>query len=307
MTNLSEFTFLSSDGKTQLHGMLWEPEGVAVRAVLQICHGVAEHIARYDGFARALNEQGIVVAGHDHLGHGKSLPEGGTPVYFGQGNTWNTVVDDIYVLHQRLKQRYPDVPLCIMGHSMGSFLARSYAARHGDDIDAFVFCGTAGHNPVMPIAKLIANAEIKRTGGNVPSKKLDLLAFGAYNKPFEQRTTFDWLSANQANVDRYIADPLCGFTFTAAAFRDLFTGLSEVSRKDWAANVPNRPILVIAGDKDPVGSMGKGPTEVAGRLLNSGHDVILKLYPGMRHEILNETGKKKVWQDVLDFLNAQIG
>ena len=120
MTNLSEFTFLSSDGKTQLHGMLWEPEGVAVRAVLQICHGVAEHIARYDGFARALNEQGIAVAGHDHLGHGKSLPEGGTPVYFGQGSTWNTVVDDIYILHQRLKQRYPDAPLCIMGHSMGS-------------------------------------------------------------------------------------------------------------------------------------------------------------------------------------------
>ena len=128
MTNLSEFTFLSSDGKTQLHGMLWEPEGVAVRAVLQICHGVAEHIARYDGFARALNEQGIAVAGHDHLGHGKSLPEGGTPVYFGQGSTWNTVVDDIYILHQRLKQRYPDAPLCVMGHVCWRWL-RPYAHR----------------------------------------------------------------------------------------------------------------------------------------------------------------------------------
>ena len=136
MTNLSEFTFLSSDGKTQLHGMLWEPEGVAVRAVLQICHGVAEHIARYDGFARALNEQGIAVAGHDHLGHGKSLPEGGTPVYFGQGNTWNTVVDDIYILHQRLKQRYPDAPLCIMGHSMGSFLTRTYLIRYPGTVKA---------------------------------------------------------------------------------------------------------------------------------------------------------------------------
>ena len=142
MTNLSEFTFLSSDGKTQLHGMLWEPEGVAVRAVLQICHGVAEHIARYDGFARALNEQGIAVAGHDHLGHGKSLPEGGTPVYFGQGSTWNTVVDDIYILHQRLKQRYPDAPLCIMGHSMGSFLTRTYLIRYPGTVKAAVIMGT---------------------------------------------------------------------------------------------------------------------------------------------------------------------
>ena len=150
MTNLSEFTFLSSDGKTQLHGMLWEPEGVAVRAVLQICHGVAEHIARYDGFARALNEQGIVVAGHDHLGHGKSLPEGGTPVYFGDGNTWNTVVDDIYVLHQRLKQRYPDVPLCIMGHSMGSFLTRTYLIRYPGTVKAAVIMGT-GWQPEMTI------------------------------------------------------------------------------------------------------------------------------------------------------------
>ena len=147
MTNLSEFTFLSSDGKTQLHGMLWEPEGVAVRAVLQICHGVAEHIARYDGFARALNEQGIVVAGHDHLGHGKSLPEGGTPVYFGQGSTWNTVVDDIYILHQRLKQRYPDAPLCIMGHSMGSFLTRTYLIRYPGTVKAAVIMGTGWQPP----------------------------------------------------------------------------------------------------------------------------------------------------------------
>ena len=142
MTKMTEFTFLSTDGRTQLHGMLWEPEAVPVRAVLQVCHGVAEHIARYDGFARALNEQGIVVAGHDHLGHGKSLPEGGTPVYFGDGNTWNTVVDDIYVLHQRLKQRYPDVPLCIMGHSMGSFLTRTYLIRYPGTVKAAVIMGT---------------------------------------------------------------------------------------------------------------------------------------------------------------------
>ena len=297
----------SSTGLCSINNRFWDAEHQPPRAELTIKHGMAEHVDRYDDFAGFLAQNGIAVAAADMASHGKSISENGIRGYFGPENGWDRLIDDALSVHKVIKQAYPSVPCFLLGHSMGSFLARSYAARHGDDIDAFVFCGTAGHNPVMPIAKLIANAEIKRTGGNVPSKKLDLLAFGAYNKPFEQRTTFDWLSANQANVDRYIADPLCGFTFTAAAFRDLFTGLSEVSRKDWAANVPNRPILVIAGDKDPVGSMGKGPTEVAGRLLNSGHDVILKLYPGMRHEILNETGKKKVWQDVLDFLNAQIG
>ena len=190
MTNLSEFTFLSSDGKTQLHGMLWEPEGVAVRAVLQICHGVAEHIARYDGFARALNEQGIVVAGHDHLGHGKSLPEGGTPVYFGEGNTWNTVVDDIYILHQRLKQRYPDVPLCIMGHSMGSFLTRTYLIRYPGTVKAAVIMGT-GWQPQAAITGglALANAIAAVSGENATSELVTELAFGSYNKLFAPNRT----------------------------------------------------------------------------------------------------------------------
>ena len=142
MTNMTEFTFLSTDGKTQLHGMRWEPEGRSVRAVLQLCHGVAEHIARYDAFARYLNSLGIAVVGHDHLGHGLSLPEGGTPVYFGEGNTWHTVVDDIYVLHQRIRLWYPDVPLCIMGHSMGSFLTRTYLIRYPGTVKAAIIMGT---------------------------------------------------------------------------------------------------------------------------------------------------------------------
>ena len=219
MTNLSEFTFLSSDGKTQLHGMLWEPEGVAVRAVLQICHGVAEHIARYDDFARALNEQGIAVAGHDHLGHGKSLPEGGTPVYFGDGNTWNTVVDDIYVLHQRLKQRYPDVPLCIMGHSMGSFLTRTYLIRYPGTVKAAVIMGT-GWQPRAAI-----------TGG----------------------IRFNQRQSHLRQMDREM------------------------------------PVLFVAGDKDPVGSCGKGVRQTYDAFRAAGmRDCTLKLYPGLRHEILNE-------------------
>lgn len=297
----------SSTGLCSINIRFWEPENQPPRAVLTIMHGMAEHVDRYNDFAGFLAQNGIAVAAADMVSHGKSISENGIRGYFGPENGWDRLIDDALSVHEVIKQAYPSIPCFLLGHSMGSFLARSYAARHGGDIDAFVFCGTAGHNPAMPIAKLVANAEIKRTGGNVPSKKIDSLAFGAYNKPFERRTEFDWLSADQANVDRYIADPLCGFTFTAAAFRDLFTGLEEVSRKDWAAKVPNKPILVIAGDKDPVGSMGKGPKEVAARLTDSGHDVLFKLYPNMRHEILNETDKETVWKDVLDFLNMHIG
>ena len=158
MTNLTEFTFLSSDGKTRLHAMQWLPEGTP-RAVLQISHGVAEHIGRYDGFARYLNEQGLAVVGHDHLGHGGSLPEGGTPVYFGDGTPWETVVADIQLLHEQLRREFSGVPLCLMGHSMGSFLARSYLIRYPGTLRAAIIMGT-GWQPQAKLAGGRAVAEV---------------------------------------------------------------------------------------------------------------------------------------------------
>ena len=311
MTNLSEFTFLSSDGKTQLHGMLWEPEGVAVRAVLQICHGVAEHIARYDGFARALNEQGIVVAGHDHLGHGKSLPEGGTPVYFGDGNTWNTVVDDIYVLHQRLKQRYPDVPLCIMGHSMGSFLTRTYLIRYPGTVKAAIIMGT-GWQPKAVIAggMAVAKAVGAVVGENGTSDLVTNLAFGAYNKLFApNRTSCDWLSADEDNVDAYMADPLCGADATVGLFRQMLSGirfnqkLSNLRQMD-----PRIPVLFVAGEKDPVGDCGNGVRRTYQEFRRAGvQDCTLKLYPGLRHEILNEKAQQQqIFEDIGQWLTSKL-
>ena len=312
MTNMTEFTFLSTDGKTQLHGMRWEPEGVAVRAVLQICHGVAEHIARYDGFARALNEQGIVVAGHDHLGHGKSLPEGGTPVYFGQGSTWNTVVDDIYILHQRLKQRYPDVPLCIMGHSMGSFLTRTYLIRYPGTVKAAVIMGT-GWQPKAVIAggMAVAKAVGAVVGENGTSDLVTNLAFGAYNKLFApNRTSCDWLSADEDNVDAYMADPLCGADATVGLFRQMLSGirfnqkLSNLRQMD-----PRIPVLFVAGEKDPVGDCGNGVRRTYQEFRRAGvQDCTLKLYPGLRHEILNEKAQQQqqIFEDIGQWLTSKL-
>lgn len=311
MTNMTEFTFLSTDGKTQLHGMRWEPDGGSVRAVLQICHGVAEHIARYDAFARYLNDLGIAVVGHDHLGHGLSLPEGSTPVYFGAGNTWNTVVDDIYVLHQRIRLWYPDVPLCIMGHSMGSFLTRTYLIRYPGTVKAAVIMGT-GWQPKAVIAggMAVAKAVGAVVGENGTSDLVTNLAFGAYNKLFApNRTSCDWLSADEDNVDAYMADPLCGADATVGLFRQMLSGirfnqkLSNLRQMD-----PRIPVLFVAGEKDPVGDCGNGVRRTYQEFRRAGvQDCTLKLYPGLRHEILNEKAQQQqIFEDIGQWLTSKL-
>ena len=311
MTNMTEFTFLSTDGKTQLHGMRWEPEGGSVRAVLQICQGVAEHIARYDAFARYLNGLGIAVVGHDHLGHGLSLPEGGTPIYFGVGNTWNTVVDDIYVLHQRIRLWYPDVPLCIMGHSMGSFLTRTYLIRYPGTVKAAVIMGT-GWQPKAVIAggMAVAKAVGAVVGENGTSDLVTNLAFGAYNKLFApNRTSCDWLSADEGNVDAYMADPLCGADATVGLFRQMLSGirfnqkLSNLRQMD-----PRIPVLFVAGEKDPVGDCGNGVRRTYQEFRRAGvQDCTLKLYPGLRHEILNEKAQQQqIFEDIGQWLTSKL-
>ena len=311
MTNMTEFTFLSTDGKTQLHGMRWEPDGGSVRAVLQICHGVAEHIARYDAFARYLNGLGIAVVGHDHLGHGLSLPEGGTPVYFGESNTWNTVVDDIYVLHQRIRLWYPDVPLCIMGHSMGSFLTRTYLIRYPGTVKAAIIMGT-GWQPKAVIAggMAVAKAVGAVVGENGTSDLVTNLAFGAYNKLFApNRTSCDWLSADEGNVDAYMADPLCGADATVGLFRQMLSGirfnqkLSNLRQMD-----PRIPVLFVAGEKDPVGDCGNGVRRTYQEFRRAGvQDCTLKLYPGLRHAILTEKPQQQqIFEDIGQWLTSKL-
>ena len=310
MTNLTEFTFLSSDGKTQLHAMQWLPEGTP-RAVLQISHGVAEHIGRYDGFARYLNEQGIAVAGHDHLGHGGSLPEGGTPVYFGDGTPWETVVADIQLLHEQLRREFPGVPLCLMGHSMGSFLTRTYLIRYPGTVKAAVIMGT-GWQPKAVIAGGLAaaGAAAAVVGESGTSELVTNLAFGAYNKLFApNRTSCDWLSADEENVDAYMADPLCGADATVGLFRQMLLGirfnqrLGNLRRMDLQT-----PVLFVAGDRDPVGDCGKGVRRTYQEFLRAGvQDCTLKLYPGLRHEILNEKAyQKAIFQDIGSWLVSKL-
>ena len=309
MTDFQEFTFLSSDGHTQLHGAQWTPADREPIAVLQIAHGVAEHILRYDDFARYLNDRGILVAGHDHLGHGKSLPEGGTPVYFGDGSTWETVVDDIHLLHDRLREQYPDLPILLMGHSMGSFLSRSYLIRYPGTVDAAIIMGT-GYQPkaLVQLARTICRVLAVFHGWHYRSNLVANLSFMGYNKGLEGRTTHDWLNRDQAEVDKYLAEERCTFTFTLNAYYSMFSGILRLHDPAFLARMPkDLPLLFLSGDADPVGEQGKGVRRAIQSLKDAGVQNIESIfYPGARHELLVETNKLEVFGDIAAWLDKQL-
>ena len=304
---METFYFPSATKLCNIAAYKWLPEG-SPKAVVQIVHGMAEHATRYDDLARFLNSQGYAVYAEDHAGHGASINGEGIKGYFAPENGWSLLIADIMTLHDVAKLEFPGVPMVLYGHSMGSFLARTCASRHPGEFDAFVFSGTAGKNPVLGIAKLIAKANIKKTGGKKPDDMLNGMAFGAYAKKIESpRTPFDWLTKDEAIVDEYVKDDLCGFAFTSAAFRDLFDGLGEIAGRKWAAKVKNVPIYLLAGKDDPVGAYGKGVIEVCEDLKATGHNhVVLQLYEGGRHEMHNETNREEVYRGIAAFLRSAV-
>ena len=310
MTNKTDFTFLSTDGSTALHGVLWEPTEVTPVAVLQIAHGVAEYIDRYDDFARFMNSHGVVVVGHDHLGHGQSVTVNGTPVYFGDGATWETVTDDLYVLHTRMKEKYPSLPHVLMGHSMGSFLARSYLIRYGGTVKAAIIMGTGWQGGLTVSAGLALCKAIASKGADKTSPLITKLAFGSYNKKIKNpRTPSDWLSVDEENVDAYMADPLCGGEMTVGLFREMLRGF-RFNQKFSSLDKMNgeTPVLLISGSSDPVGDMGAGVNQTYTEFKRSGvADCTLKLYPKLRHEILNEKAHRaEVYGDIWNWMEARL-
>lgn len=300
-----EWTRPASSGQGEIFSRCWASE--APKAVLVIAHGMAEHSARYDGFASFLAEQGWAVYMNDHAGHGKSAQIHG---HFAEKDGWESVVNDLNALMDEGEREHPGLPLFLMGHSMGSFLSRSFLIRYGARLSGCVLCGTMGKNPGVLPGYLLAALQCRLKGTQSRGKLIDKLAFGSYNQRIEHPVNkFAWLSANEENCRAYAQDPLCGFEFTAAGYRDLFTGLREISSPKWAQAVPKAlPVYLVAGKDDPVGNYGEGPAWVAEQLRSSGvKSVELKLYPDMRHEILNETGKEQVWNDIFAWLEKVEG
>lgn len=304
-----EYSIPSKTGIGNVYARCWVPAD-GVKAVLQIAHGMAEHGERYEDFANYLCSFGFAVFVNDHIGHGKSASNDEELGYFGEIKGWDAFVEDERAFSEVIFKEYPATPLIFFGHSMGSFIAREYIRRYGRDerITAAVFCGTSGTNPASAMAIKIADTVIKLKGSKHYSKLINNIAFAPYNAKTEKRTAFDWLSTDTAQVDKYIADKHCGFLFTAAGYKDLFTILTRVSGKDWYREMPEEiPVLLIAGEDDPVGAYGKGVKQVYNDLIKAGKkDVSLKLYPGMRHEILNEINNIVVYGDIAAWVKSKI-
>ncbi|MEA5050219.1 MAG: alpha/beta fold hydrolase [Oscillospiraceae bacterium] len=296
-------TFLSGDGKTQIYYRQWTDDAAAPRAILQLAHGMAEYIGRYAAFAQYMARNGFVVFGSDHLGHGETAKHaGGEKGFFADKDGWSLLPDDVHTLTMLAKKAYPGLPVVLLGHSMGSFIVRLYAARYSKDIDALVVMGTSGRNPAGGAGIFLINVLSLFKGEHHRSPFINNVAFGAYLKRIpDAKTPFDWLSTEPGNVERYAADDDCGYLFTLSGYRDLMKLLGEVSKKDWPSKIrADLPVLLISGAEDPVGNYGAGVREVYDSLKAAGmKDVTLRLIEGKRHEILNEDNKLDTYAGLL--------
>ncbi len=300
----SEFYFPSCDGVNQLHCILWEPEG-KVKGILQISHGMVEYVERYERFACALTEAGYVVVGNDHLGHGKSAKSNDLG-YFAKKEGSKKVVDDLYAITKHIKQKFKGLPYFAMGHSMGSFMIRRYIMSYGDKIDGVIIMGT-GNQPSVAVNMGMATVKLLKLikGERYRSVLCDNLSFGSYNKRIKPlRTSKDWLTRDKKVVDAYLNDPLCSYIFTLNGFETLLSTVSFIQNKKNIARIPKElPILLVAGEEDPVGAYGKGVKKVYETYCkNQIQDVEMKLYPGARHEILNEINYEAVTNDILSWM-----
>lgn len=304
---MQDIYYPSSDGKTTIHACIWQAEGEP-KAVLQIIHGMAEYAYRYAPFAEFLAARGITVCAEDHLGHGKSVNSEEDLGYFAEFKGYKPVLADIRSLTELVKSKTPDLPYFVMGHSMGSFFCRKYISLYGNELAGAVIMGTGFKSKsVTGGAKFITRLVALFKGWRYRSKFIDNTAFGSYNNKFEKRTPFDWLSANAENVDRYIADPLCGVPFTCNAFYGLFDIIGEACKNSTIKAVPeNLPLYLVAGADDPVGDYGKGVEKLADKLNKYGKDVSMTLYRGCRHEIVNDVCAPQLFDDIYAFLSENI-
>ena len=301
----TDFFFKSGSG-ARLHGCRWTPDS-QVRAVLQIVHGIAEYVERYDGFANFLNRQGILVVAEDHMGHGKSISQECPQGYFAGG--WQTAVDDTYRLTRDTMAEFRDVPFILFGHSMGSFMARTILANYPDSgITAAVICGTGWQPaPVLAAGKAACALVCRAKGERAPSPLLQAMAFGTYNRKVEHpRTPYDWISRDNSVVNAYKADPLCGFTPTAGLMRDMMEGIAYIQREENLARMGKAlPVLFIAGGDDPVGSYGAGVRTAAEAFRKAGMErVDVRIYPLCRHELLNEINREEIMDDVSRWIDG---
>lgn len=304
---IETFEFPSATGVCGIRGNIYRPESGEYGTVLVIHHGMAEHQKRYERFISALCGNGCAVYMHDMANHGMSNTDRALTGWFGEKDGWLGLIADFRTVVTRAREENPGKKMIVMGHSMGSFICRLYTARHPEDgFDGAIYMGTGGPNPASAAGKGLAAVIGTLAGKKHKSKILAKMAFGTYGKRFEHRTEYDWLTRETGIVDKYIADPYCGFLFTAQGMHDLICASSAANAAEWYAGVPaGLKILLTSGEEDPVGDYGSGVRAVAEKLKETGHtNVTLKLYPECRHEILNEVNRDRVTADILEWIGT---
>lgn len=301
------FTFHSAAAHTpqMVHGYVWTVENPI--AVLQIVHGMAEFAERYEPFIKAMNQAQITVIAHDHLGHGRSVHPNLPMGYFDSKNGKEALIQDVLCVSHLAQKRYPNLPHFILGHSMGSFITREAISLEPSLYTGAIIMGTAGSHPEVHLTLPVTHILNKLNPTKV-NHILDKLTFGLYHTYFEENSDFNWLNRDPHNIKFYEENPWTGQVFTNNGFHTLYRLIRDVNSVHWYHKINSAlPLLIVSGDADPVGNMGKGPKEVYQKLLKHGHqDIQLKLYPDLRHEILNEPESPLVIQDILDWINQHI-
>lgn len=307
--NKSEFTFQTSDGE-KIAVYKHKPKLEIPKAVIIIVHGMAEHAQRYDNFASFLNENNYLVYAYDQRGHGKTAGSIERLGFFAEKDGWNKVVYDLKQLIDIAKKENENIPVFLLGHSMGSFVVRTFITKYGNLINGAILSGTAGSAGLLGkigtgLTKIISALKGKKH----PSPLMDNLSFGDFNKNFKpNRTKFDWLSRDNDTVDKYVNDPYCGTIFSVGFFYDMMTGLEYVNDKRTAQNIPSElPVYLFSGGKDPVSKNAKQIEDVYNMYKTGGiKNIKLKIYPEARHETLNEINKLEVYNDVINWLSENI-
>lgn len=303
----TEAYFNSSTGRNQIRTLIWQDDALTPVGVFQIAHGMAEHIERYDEFARFLASNGFVVCGSDHLGHGKSVRSDADYGYFDEFNGDKRLVDDLHILTKIMKKKYPDLPYFLFGHSMGSLCARVYTSHFGEELTGVIYCGTAEVPAAAAVLQPAIDAACKKFGAHADAHVLGNLfnAVANFSAREKNGSPAAWISANKQNQENYMNDPLCGFPLTLGGYRDMFALAVECGSREWASKVPAElPIMIISGANDPVGFNGKGTLSVADNLVLAGHEPTVILYPGDRHELLFEDDSETVCNDILSWLHS---
>jgi len=302
-----EFYFTSSDGISRVYAEICVPD-VPARAVILLSHGMIDHVGRYEYLKEEFTRRGFIVAGNDHIGHGRTAPDADSLGVMPKEGAYR-IVDDLYTVNRTLAEEFPHLPRVLLGHSMGSFMARLYAARYGESIDGIIIHGTGGKNPALGAGKMLVNLIAKFKGDGHRSELVRSLAFGAYNKRFDPEEGPDaWLTTRSELVRDRATDPYTTFTFSLSGYRELFRALGECnSKKHFDAYPKELPTLVISGADDPVGDYGKGTEWVHGQLYLAGvRNLTLKLYDGARHELFNESCRAEAAGYMADWINERV-